>query len=339
MLIRTLVLRILAFLLSVGALAHDARAEALRVVATVPDLADLARQVGGDAVDAVSLVKGPQDPHFLEARPSFVRTLHAADLLIVVGLELESGWLPPILQAARNPRVVPGTPGHLDASAAIAPLDVRAGRVDRSMGDVHPSGNPHYLTDPLNGLRVARAIGARLAELRPEARDAFAARVADFERRLLERLVGAELAGRAAGAAILAAVESGGVDALAARHGAPLGGWLGAHGGETRKAVEDHRAWSYFAQRFGVALTGALEPLPGIAPTTRHLQEIIERMKAEGIALILATPYFSPAHAEFVAKQTGARIVALAHQVGSRPGTDDYLACVDWNVRALRGDP
>lgn len=307
------------------------------MVATTPDLADLARQVGGDAVEVTSLAKGPQDVHFVEPRPSFVKELHRAELLIRVGMGLESGWLPP---ARRSPQ--PPHPARrrrlLDASTAIVPREVPQARVDRSMGDVHPFGNPHYLPDPLNGLRVAGAIRDRLSALRPDQARAFAARYHAFAARLVERLVGAELAGQRTPAEIAAAVEAGRLPALVAEAGASLGGWLGAIGtGPPRKAVEDHRAWIYLAERFGLELVAALEPLPGIAPTTRQLQEVVEQMQAERVNLILSTPYFSPRHAEFVAERTGARIVELAHQTGSRPGTDDYLATVDFNVRALVG--
>jgi len=314
-----------------------ARADALRVVATTPDLADLARRVGGDAVEVRALARGPEDAHFVEPRPSFVRALHRAELLIRVGLGLEDGWLPALLQAARNPAIQPGAPGALDASTAIVARDVPAGRVDRAQGDVHPAGNPHYLADPLNGLRVAAAIRDRLAALRPKEADGFAARYDAFARALVERLVGPELAARHDPATLAAAAESGRLAELSAESGVPLGGWLGALGaGATRrKAVEDHRAWTYLAERFGIELVAALEPLPGIAPTPRHLGEVIELVRREGVGLILATPYFSRRHAELVAARTGARIVELAHQVGSRPGADDYLATVEHNVRAL----
>lgn len=326
----------LAFLVLAALAAPQSRAEALRVVATTPDLADLTRQVGGDAVSVTSLAKGPQDVHFLEPRPSLVKDLHRAELLIEMGMDLESGWLPSLVQSARNPAIQPGAAGFLDASTAIVPRDVPRSRVDRSMGDVHPYGNPHYLTDPLNGLRVAGAIRDKLAALRPADGATFGARYDAFAATLAERLVGPNLAAQRRPAEIAAAAEAGRLTALASESGAPVGGWLGAVGtGPRRKAVEDHRAWVYFAERFGLELVAALEPLPGIAPTTRHLQEVVEQMRAEGIGLVLATSYFSPRHAEFVAKQTGARIVELAHQVGSRPGTDDYLATVDHNVRAL----
>ena len=330
-------LAMLPLLLAAAPAAAGAGGDPLRVVATSPDLADLARQVGGDAVRVSALAKGPQDLHFVEPRPSFVKELHQAELLIQVGLGIESGWLPALLERARNPAIQPGGPGFLDASTAIVPREVPRAPVDRAAGDVHPAGNPHYLPDPLNGLRVAGAIRERLAALRPAQADKFAARHDAFAAALVERLVGSELAGRRAPAEIAAAIEEERLAPLLAESGAALGGWLGVLAGPPRRAVEDHRAWIYLAERFGLELVAALEPLPGIAPTPRHLQEVVARMRAEQVGLVLATPYFSPRHAELVARETGARIVALAHQVGSRPGTDDYLAMIDHNVRALAG--
>jgi hypothetical protein len=191
--------------LSLGA--APALAEPLQVVTSVPDLADLAHQIGGDEVEASALVRGPQDPHFMDPRPTFVRRLHDADLYVEVGLQLEIGWSPVLLQAARNPHVRPGGDGYVDASRAIVPLEVPAGVVDRSQGDVHAGGNPHYLSDPLNGLRVARLLAERLSAARPAAAAKFAAGAAAFERALLGQLVGAELASRVLAAELSLAIE------------------------------------------------------------------------------------------------------------------------------------
>lgn len=208
------------------------------------------------------------------------------------------------------------------------------------MGDVHPFGNPHYLPDPVNGMRVAEAIRARLTELRPDAAAEFQSRYDAFAAGMLEALVGPALAGLRPARDVWNAIERGEIATLVSQNGVALGGWLGAvAAGAPRKAVEDHRAWSYFARRFGIELVAALEPLPGIAPTTRHLRAVVEQMRAEQVDLILATAWFSPAHAAFVARETGARIVPLAHQVGSRPRTDHYREMVDANVRALLGTP
>lgn len=319
-----------------------AAAGPLRVVATIPDLGDLIRQVGGDAVEVQVLVKGPQDPHFLEPRPSFIRKLHKADLFVLVGMELEVGWAPVLLRQARNSRIQPGAPGHLNASAAITPLEVPRVAVDRSQGDVHPWGNPHYLTDPLNGLRVARLARDTLAGLRPEAAEEFRARFVDFQARLLGALVGDAVLERHGPRTVFEQVSAGSLEAsLKARgQGASLAGWLGAtRAVRGARAIQDHRLWPYFSRRFGLEMIDTLEPKPGIAPTTRHLAAVVERARAEKASLVLASPYFDPRHARFVAERTGARVAEMAHQVGSRPGTDDYLAMVDYNVRQVVGAP
>jgi ABC-type Zn uptake system ZnuABC Zn-binding protein ZnuA len=323
----------LPLLFAVAALtAAAAGAEPLRVVATLPDLGDLAARVGGPDVAVTTLVKGPQDAHFLEPRPSFVRALHEADLFVLNGLELEIGWVPPLLSSARNPKILPGAPGYVDASRAVVPIAVPA-VVSRAMGDVHPQGNPHYLTDPCNGLRVAALLRDRFAAADPARAAAFGERYRAFGAELAARLVGAEAARGKDPEAIVRAVEEGRTEALL---GAPPGGWLGAVAGPPRDAVEDHALWEYFARRFGLRPVATLEPLPGVAPTTSHLAEVVARMKAERVGLILASVYFDPRHAAWVAERTGAKIVPLAHQVGARAEAGDYLAAIDANVRALQ---
>ena len=314
-------------------LALGAAADPLRVVATTPDLADLARSVGGDAVDVTSLTKGPQDVHFVEARPSFVSALHRADVLLLIGMDLEIGWLPAVLRSARNPNVIPGGRGHIDASVAIEPLEVPTTRVDRSLGDVHVRGNPHYLTDPLNGLAVAGLLRERFTDLRPDDAKHFEAGYSKLASRIVTALVGAQLAAGGSPDEIAAKVRSGELADDPA-----LGGWLGvARSAAVRRAVQDHRYWPYFARRFGLEMVETLEPKPGIAPTTAHLQRVIARIRAEKIPVLLATPYFDPRHARFVAEQSGVRIVPMAHQVGSRPGTDDYISAIDYDVRQVFG--
>jgi ABC-type Zn uptake system ZnuABC Zn-binding protein ZnuA len=305
------------------------------VVATNPDLGDLVQQVGGDEVSVTLLAKGPQDPHFIEPRPSFIRALHRADVFVQQGMELEIGWAPSLLESARNPEIMPGGAGFVDASRAIDPLEVPTGRFDRSMGDVHPLGNPHYLTDPINGLRVARLLRDTLSTLRPDAAESFAIRYRDFARRLAVALVGEELAAERDPEDVARDVVTGNLPETPR-----LAGWLGTLRAEPpSKAVQDHLLWPYFARRFGLELVATLEPKPGIAPTTRHLQAVVERMKADQVGLVLASPYFNPRHARWVAEKTGARVVPMAHQVGSREGTPDYLATIDFNVRAIAGEP
>ena len=305
----------------------------LRVVATTPDLGSLVATIGGGEVELTTLVKGPQDPHAIEPRPSFITKLHRADALVLTGMELEQGWVPPLLRSARNPEILPGAPGYVDASSAIRPLEQPAAGTDRSMGDVHPLGNPHYLTDPIRGVRVAALLRERFATLRPAAADGFGARFAAFERETAERLAGPELVVAHGAGAVLAAVERGGLASLAG--GDAPGGWLGRLPASGPLAIEDHQFWAYFAERFGVQLVGRLEPQPGIAPSTRHLGEVVELVDARSVGLILASPYFDPRHARWVAERTGAEVVPLAHQPGARDEAQDYLGTIDYNVRVL----
>jgi ABC-type Zn uptake system ZnuABC Zn-binding protein ZnuA len=317
-----------------------AAAAPLRVVATVPDVATLVRAVGGEEVTVTVLAKPTEDPHFVEARPSFVKALSDADLLVLIGMDLEQGYLPLLVQNARNRRIVPGASGYVDCSTVIAILETPSGPVDRSMGDVHPFGNPHYMPDPINGLRVARLVRDRLAAARPEGRDGFERRTADFARRLGERLVGAPLAAKYDVEKLAALDDRGRLDDFLGGQGdaAALGGWLGRlrplHGA---KVVDDHNVWAYFAHRFGLTVVGHMEPKPGIPPTTHHLELLVGLMKAEQVRVILASAFYDPRHAAFLADHTGARVVPMANQAGSRPGTEDYLDWIDYNVREVAG--
>jgi len=323
---------LLAFALAVSA--AGAAAAPLRVATTTTDLASLVEAVGGDEVEVTAFAKGGQDPHFIEARPSFIRVLSRADLFVETGLKLEEGWVPALLRSARNTRVQPGGEGHLEASAFVELRGIPTGTVDRSMGDVHGLGNPHYLTDPVSGLRVSRAIAAALTRLRPEQAAVFEARAKAFETTLVTRLVGEAVVDAHGLDAVTSAVLEDRLEALAPPE--RWGGWLGRmwpHRG--RAVVADHDLWPYFAHRFGIEVVGFLEPLPGVAPTTRHLSEIATLIEARDIRAILAASYFNPRHAKKVAAATGARVVEMANQVGARDGADDYLDMIDWNVRGL----
>jgi ABC-type Zn uptake system ZnuABC Zn-binding protein ZnuA len=317
--------------------AQDA-AKPVAVCATVPDLGSLAREVGGDQVSVTVFAKGTEDAHFIEAKPSFIKALSQCDLYIQMGMDLEIGWAPVLLQNARNAAVLPGGRGYLDASRVIAPLEVPTGPVDRSMGDIHPLGNPHYLSDPVNGLKVARLIRDTLVELRPERKPYFEDRFTSFHLRLGTALVGERLARQYDVEKLALLYQHGTLTPFLKGQGEAslLGGWLGKmlpYFGT--KVVADHNLWPYFARRFGIAVIGFMEPKPGIPPTTRHLSELVERMRTEKVQIVLAAPYYDPRHAQFIAQQTGARIVNLAHQVGARTSADDYLTMIDYNVREL----
>lgn len=313
-------------------------ARPITVCATVPDLGSLAREVGGDQVSVTVFAKGTEDAHFIEAKPSFIKTLSQCDLYIQVGMDLEIGWATVLLQNARNAAVLPGGRGHIDASTVIQRLEVPTGPVDRSMGDVHPMGNPHYLLDPLNGLKVARLIRDKLVELRPDRRSYFEDRYISFNLRLGTALVGEKLAKKYDAEKLALLYEHGKLAPFLKGQGeAPLlQGWLGRmlpHFGT--KVVADHNLWPYFARRFGIAVIGFMEPKPGIPPTTKQLGTLVDLMRAERVGAVLTVSYYDPRHARFISQQTGARVVSLAHQVGARNGTDDYLAMIDYNVSEM----
>ncbi len=310
----------------------------IQVCATVPDLGDLAQEIGGDQIKVTVFAKSQEDPHFVEAKPSFIKALSQAELFLQIGMELEIGYAPVLLQNARNSRVLVGGQGYVDCSKVITPMEVPTGPVDRSMGDVHPLGNPHYMTDPLNGLRVARLITDKLVELRPEKKSFFEERYTNFYRKIGNAMVGDKLTGKYDFEKLALLYEEGKIDSFLKeqKEEGSLGGWLGTmlpYKGS--KVVADHNLWPYFARRFGILLIGFMEPKPGISPTTKHLQELIEMMKAEKVKVILASPYYDIRHAQFVSKNTGAKIVPTAHQVGSRPGADSYLKMIDYNIRQL----
>lgn len=310
----------------------------IRVAATVPELGSLAKEVGGDRVAVTVFGKGTEDPHFVEAKPSFIRVLSEADLYIQIGMDLELGWAPVLLNNARNGKILPGSKGYLDTSVVITPLEVPTTRVDRSMGDVHPRGNPHYLLDPLNGLKVARLIRDRLIALRPDQKRYFEERYDAFRRRLGRALVGEHLAEKYDFEKLGLLYQYGRLEAFLKQQGEEtlLGGWLGAmlpyYG---TKVVDHHPTWPYFSRSFGIEVIDHLEPLPGIPPTTRHLNEVVARMRAQKVPVVITPVYYDPGYARLVSEETGATVVPLAHQVGAREGTDDYLSMTDYNVRQL----
>jgi len=344
-------LSVIALLLSVffgipGSSAASPQEGPVRVCATVPDLASLVREIGGEEVSVTVFTKPTEDTHFVEAKPSFVKALSQAELFVLMGLDLEAGYAPVLVRNARNENVLFKAKGYVDASSVIQPIEVPAGTVDRSMGDVHPFGNPHYLHDPLNGLKVSEYLKNKLSETRPAKKQYFEGRYEAFRSKLGEALVGKTLAGKykVEFEKLARLHEHGKLLDYVKKQGeeASLGGWLGAiapfYGA---KAVADHNQWPYFAIRFGLTIVGSMEPKPGITPTTKHLSGLVEMMKRENVKLVLAAPYYDPKHAKFLAEKTGGTIVEMAHLVGARQGTDDYVSMVDYNVKrvvaALKG--
>lgn len=275
---------------------------AIKVVATTEDLAALTREVGGDRVKVEALARGYQDPHFVEAKPSFILKLHSADLLVLVGRELEIGWLPPLIQQSRNKKVQVGATGYLDASLTVRILEIPTGEITRAMGDVHPQGNPHYWLDPGNGRRAAESIRDRLSAMSPGDAAYFASRYEDFDKRLAE----AEKRW----------------DALMAPY-------------KGLKVVTYHRSWPNFAERFGLEVVGYVEPRPGIPPSPRHTLELIATMKRLGVKILLVEPYFDVKTPESIARATDARVLVMPPSVGGEKEITDYFELFDYDIDRL----
>ena len=289
--------------LAAGAVPASAQGK-LNVIATTEDLAAIAREVGGDRIAIDALARGYQDPHFVEAKPSFILKLQKADLLIVVGRELEVGWLPPLVQQSRNAKIQVGADGYLDASAHARILEIPQGQITRAMGDVHPSGNPHYWLDPENGKVIARDIAAKLSQLRPGDKGYFDQRVADFSTRLTEGLK---------------------------RWTAAMAPYKGV------KVVTYHRSYPNFVDRFGLEVIGYVEPRPGIPPSPGHTLDLINEMKRQQIKVILMEPYFDQKTPNSIASQTGARVVVLPPSVGGEKSITDYIGLFDYDIKLLTG--
>lgn len=274
----------------------------LKIVTTTEDLAAIARDIGGDAVTVEAIARGYQDPHFVEAKPSFILKFSRADLLIVVGRELEIGWLPPLINSSRNARIQVGATGYLDPSANVKILDLPTGQLTRAMGDVHPSGNPHYWLDPGNGRVIAAAIRDRLTQLDRVNQAGYAQRYADFDRRLAE---------------------------AERRWDTAMKPFKGT------KVVTYHRSWPNFTDRFGLDVIGYVEPKPGVPPSPAHTLGLITEMKRQQVKVIIIEPYFDTKTPKQIASQTGAQVLTLAPSVGGLPGTDDYIKLFDFNINLL----
>jgi len=310
--------------------------EPLRVVVTSTDAASLAREIGAERVRVFCLSQGPEDPHTIEIKPGFVRELNAAHLFIQVGLGIENAWLNDLFARVKHPELKPGGRANLNLGGSVRPLE--GTQAKGVPGSFHEEGNPHYLLDPVEGLKAATMICDRFAELRPQWKAEFDRRHDAFDLKLKTALAGAECAkGEDFESVVLQferAKSKAELDALMNEH--QLGGWLAAllpYRG--RVIVGDHDLWPYFARRYGLEILGYLEPSPGVPPATKHLQELIGRMKERDVNLILSAPYFDSRHARFVSQRTGAKVVAMAHQTAARPGADDYLAMLRDNVEQL----
>jgi len=287
-------------LVAIGASGSVAAAQ-IRVVATTPDLASVAREIGGDKVSVVALAKPTEDPHYVDAKPSHIVTLNRADALIEGGAELELGWLPPLLENSRNSKISAGAPGRIVASDGVKMLEIPTS-FDRSKGDVHSLGNPHFMIDPVTVRIVARNIASHFAQIDPKNAATYNGNLSRFNTKL---------------------------DAKYAEWQKELAPYRGA------RIVTYHKDFVYFADRFGLNIVDELEPKPGIAPSPAHLAQVIGKMKAGNAKVILVQPFQNRKTAETVARQTGATVLDTPEQPGAASNTNTYFDMMDNLVRTL----
>ncbi len=279
----------------------SAQAAKIRVVATLTDVADFARAVGGDLVEVHSLATGVEDTHGVPMKPSFVPIMNRADLMILVGLDMEHAFLPALLEASKNPRIQVGRPGYVDCSKGIIPLGVPKS-TDHTAGDVHPYGNPHYLLDPVLAKTAVKNIYNGLVEFAPQDQ----------------------------------AVFTRNRDAYLAKLDAKIAEW--EKEGRSLKGVKFiayHEEWNYFAARFGMDFFGTVELKPGIDPTPRHIEELIAAMKAEHVPIVVREPQFPEKVPKRVAEQTRATMITLPIMPGGVPNTETYIKMMDSIVHAM----
>lgn len=295
----------IVFLASVLAGSADVRA-GLNVVTTIPDLRSLVEEVGGSDVKVESIARGTQDPHFIEAKPSFMVKAHNADLFVAMGLELEVGWVPSILAGARNPKVAIGSKGYLELGPRLNPLEVARGAVSRADGDVHPDGNPHFNLDPLRMGDAALLVAERLGELDAAHAAQFMTRAKGFQDRM--KVKTKEWQGRITKAGI-------------------------------KKVVTYHKTLTYFLDRFGIEAVAQLEPKPGVPPTSGHIIEVIETMKSKGVKWVLIENFFDPTVARKIQSaipEVKAKTIPVL--VDGEPGVTKIDDLFERIVRILEGN-
>ncbi len=277
-------------------------AKKIRIVTTTEDLAAITRAVGGNRVQVDFIARGTQDAHFIDAKPSYILKLSRADLFVQIGLGLESGWVPSLLMGARNAKIQRGEKGYVNASQDIDLLDIPTQKIDRSAGDVHGEGNPHYWLDPMNGHRIAKNIAVGLLQIDPEGKDTYEENLKQFSKKLKVAVIRWQ------------------------KKMAPFKG---------EKVVTYHNSWIYFLKRFSLEAVAYLEPKPGIPPSPSHLEHTIERIKAEGVRIIIVEPYFHGKVSRFVGKKSGVEVLVLPPSVSSGTVIGDYFQLFDHLIASL----
>jgi len=268
----------------------------VNIVATTEDMASVSREVGGERVKVTSLSRGSQDTHFIDPKPSMIMKLRRADLLILVGADIEIGWLPTLLRSARNGKVLPGEAGYLDASNSVEMLGKPKGKLDRSMGDVHAKGNPHYWLNPANMLKIAAAILSRLESIDPDGSSLYKSNFHAFQEKLNTKV-------------------SEWQNLMA-----PIMG---------TNAIEYHLSWDYFAEAFGLSIVGQVEPKPGIAPSAKHLAMLLNTIKSQNVRLLLVENFRESSSGKFLSDKTGIHVLSLPISVGGEKGIKTYFDLLD----------
>ncbi|MCR4315011.1 MAG: metal ABC transporter substrate-binding protein [Planctomycetes bacterium] len=325
------------------ALSSFTAAEAkIKVVSSLTDPASIAEFIGGDLIDVESLARGDQDPHFVNPVPSMALTLQDADVLLDVGLELNGTWLPQLIDRARNRDIRFGANGFVDCSVYVEKLEVLGAAADRTMGDIHRQGNPHYNSDPISGIKMARAIAAGLARVDPSNADAYNAGYEKFQSEINNRLFGEDLVKLVGANRLVREMNAGTLETFLQREhegatlASRLGGWaktmLPYRG---RKFVAYHKSWSYFVHRFGLDVHNYVEPQPGVQPSRRHLEGLIDSMKAEDIHLIVHAAFYESSAIELVANHTNAVVLPLPIYVGGVDEAGDYFEFIDHLVKSF----
>lgn len=274
----------------------------LNVVATLPDYGAIASEIGGDKVKVTNLARGTEDPHFVDGKPSFIRTLNQADVLLEGGAELEIGWLPPLVNSARNRKILSDAPGHGIMSRGISMIDVPTGAVDRSMGDVHAAGNPHYALDPLNGKIIAANIADVFSKVDPKNKDYYTANLQKFKEQIDQKMV------------------------TWTKLMEPIRG---------TKIVTYHKSYDYFAKRFGLEIVGQIEPKPGIEPSATHINALVGRVKGERAKLVVIEPSRSQRTPQYVADAIGGKLLILPLMVGGDDKIKTYFDLFDYDIAKI----
>jgi len=272
------------------------------VVTTTTTLKSLAQYIGGDRVNVISITKGSQDPHYIEAKPSYMVKLRGAELLMVVGLDLEVGWIDNIARGSRNPKVLPGNLGYFNAGLMIHPIEVPEGRIDRSLGDIHPGGNPHFYLDPKRMKKIAKMLSLRLSALDPEGKKDYENNLKVFETQVNKKLLS----------------------------------WKDrVKGASVKKVITYHRTINYFLNRFGVKFAAAIESKPGVPPTAKQILSLIKLIKAQKIKCILVESFFELKAAQRIQKDTNVKVIRVPVEVDALPNTSSYFDLIENLVQAI----